>query len=117
MAIDCQEEHFDPDTPPAPAEKPTKPVEYAPRVSLHALLRYLERGKGVDVEGARREILTPAVAQAIRRGATGFILNGLRFIVRKGVVMTCHDRSQQVNGQRMKSGPPRRERDALREEV
>lgn len=59
-----------------------------PRLSDHALLRYLERIKGVDVEGARREIMTPSVIEAIKAMATSVIVNGAKFLVRDGCVVT-----------------------------
>jgi len=74
-----------------------------PRLSDHALLRYLERIKGVDVEGARREIMTPGIVAAVKAMATSVIVNGARFLVKEGAIVTimdvekkpkmrCHDR-------------------------
>jgi hypothetical protein len=74
-----------------------------PRLSDHALLRYLERVKGVDVEGARREIMTPGIIAAVKAMATSVLVNGAKFLVREGTIVTimevekkprmkCHDR-------------------------
>lgn len=76
-----------------------------PRLSDHALLRYLERVKGVDVESARREIMTPSIVAAVKAMATSVLVNGARFLVREGVIVTimetekkprlkCHDRAE-----------------------
>lgn len=59
-----------------------------PRLSDHALLRYLERVKGVDVEAARREIMTPSIIAAVKALATSVIVNGARFLVREGTIVT-----------------------------
>lgn len=59
-----------------------------PRVSDHAVLRYLERVKGLDIEKIRSEILTPDIAAAIRAGATAVTISGARFPVRGGVIVT-----------------------------
>lgn len=59
-----------------------------PRVSDHALLRYLERAKGVDVEAARAEILTTEHAMAIKAGAVGITIGRVYLPVRNGCVVT-----------------------------
>ena len=42
---------------------------------LHAVLRYLERVEGIDLEALRRKIAR-TVDQAARQGATGVVVNG-----------------------------------------
>jgi hypothetical protein len=59
-----------------------------PRLSDHALLRYLERVKGVDVQAARREIMTPSIITAIKAMATTVTVNGARFLVKDGAIVT-----------------------------
>lgn len=59
-----------------------------PRLSDHALLRYLERVKGIDVEGARREIMTPGIVAAVKALATSVLVNGAKFLVRDGTIVT-----------------------------
>lgn len=58
-------------------------------ISDHAVIRFLERVYGVDIEAVRREMQTPAVEAAhrfgchtIRRG------DGTRLKLREGVVTT-----------------------------
>ncbi len=57
-------------------------------ITDHAVLRYLERGLGVDVAGLRRRIArspSPALALADRPGdGAALICNGLRYCLRRG---------------------------------
>lgn len=64
-----------------------------PVVSDKAVLRYLERGWGVDIEGLRRRIARMA-QPAIAHSAEGVVVDGLRLIVKGGVVVSV----QGVNG-------------------
>lgn len=58
-------------------------------VSDHAVLRYLERVKGVDVERIRAEMNSPAPALADTFGAPVLIgRDGERLVIREGVVTT-----------------------------
>jgi len=41
-----------------------------PSVSDHALLRYIERAHGIDIEALRDKVLTPNVITAIKTGAS-----------------------------------------------
>lgn len=59
-----------------------------PRVSDHAVLRFLERVRGLDVEAVRAEILTPEIAMAIKAGAVAVTIKGLRFPVKEGCIVT-----------------------------
>lgn len=52
-----------------------------PRVSEHAVLRYLERAKGVDTEAIRAEILTPMVVSAMKAGAATVSVDGVKFVI------------------------------------
>jgi hypothetical protein len=63
------------------------------RVSDHALLRYLERGRGIDVEAVRRELV--ASCDASHRAATAMgggnhliLADRLIYVVRQGVMTT-----------------------------
>ena len=58
-----------------------------PEVTDHAVLRHLERAQGVDVEAVRREIAR-TVARGAERGAVGVLINGLRYVLRGGRVVT-----------------------------
>lgn len=58
-------------------------------ISDHAVLRYLERVVGIDVEAVRAEMQTPALAQADEFGAPVLIgRNGERLVIRGGIVVT-----------------------------
>jgi len=59
-----------------------------PRVSDHALLRYLERVYGFDIEELRGQILSDGAKQALRAGATGYTANGVKFKAKDGVLVT-----------------------------
>lgn len=72
------------------------PRQTAVRVSNHALLRFLERAGGFDVEGLRTAIetsLNRAVTAAETIGTCNVIVNadGLQYVVRDGVVVTVVD--------------------------
>lgn len=62
-------------------------------VTDHALLRYIERGHGCDVEAMRRDLaqrLQRAAAAAEKIGPSQYhvALDGLHFVVRDGKVTT-----------------------------
>ena len=59
-----------------------------PRFSDHAVLRYIERVYGVDIEGLRRELFTPMLKEACRIGASGLVDNGIEYKIEDGVVVT-----------------------------
>jgi hypothetical protein len=59
-----------------------------PRISDHAFIRYMERKLGVDVDAIRKEILTDRVKEALRLGATGYTVNGVKFKAQDGVLVT-----------------------------
>jgi hypothetical protein len=56
-------------------------------VSDHALVRWLERAHGIDMEFFRRK-LAGEVGHAAQAGASGLVLNGLRFALDGGRVIT-----------------------------
>ena len=56
-------------------------------VSDHAVIRYLERVKGIDIESLRREI-GRRVDRAAELGATGCILDGFEYRMKDGAVTT-----------------------------
>lgn len=59
-----------------------------PSVSDHAVLRYLERIMGVDVEAIRAGLLTNDVKAAIRAGATSVTIEGVKFRVVGSKIVT-----------------------------
>lgn len=65
----------------------------APRVSDHALIRFLERAGGFDVEQLRLSIghsLTRAMLVCDKIGTSDAVItvDGLRYVVTNGVVVT-----------------------------
>jgi len=58
------------------------------RMSDHALVRYLERAKGISLEDMRAEIEQRIVAQA-GPNATGCWVDGIWFVIKNGVVVTA----------------------------
>lgn len=64
-----------------------------PRVSDHALLRYIERVLEINVEGLRSEILSDNVRAALKSGATGVTVSGVKFVAKDGVIVTTLDAS------------------------
>ena len=58
-------------------------------ISDHAIVRWLERVKGVDIEAIRAEMRTPALAKADEFGCPVLIgRHGERLVIRDGVVTT-----------------------------
>lgn len=64
-----------------------------PRVSDHALLRYMERVMGLDLDAVRDRILTPENRAAIAAGATAILIEGERYPVSEGVIVTTLHRT------------------------
>lgn len=59
-----------------------------PRCSEHALLRYIERTRGIDVEAIRTEIMTDGIVTALKAGVTAVTVNGVRMVCKDGVIVT-----------------------------
>lgn len=59
-----------------------------PKVSDHALIRYLERHHKFDLDKFRNEILTSTCIDAIRSGCKTVKCNGLSFRVENNVIVT-----------------------------
>ena len=49
-----------------------------PAITDHAVVRYLERVKGIDVEAARAEIAA-IVSRGVQLGAQSVVLGGMRY--------------------------------------
>ncbi len=58
-----------------------------PHVTDHALIRYLERVVGVDVERYRRDV-ADRVASAVALGATAVVSDGFRYTLAESAVTT-----------------------------
>lgn len=63
------------------------------RITDHALVRYLERVKGVDVEALRHEIASK-VARAADLGACGVRVGGFNYRIEGGYVVTVQPESR-----------------------
>lgn len=59
-----------------------------PRMSDHALLRYIERIMEIDVEALRLEVMTDSVKSALKMGASGVTVNGVKMVAKDGVIVT-----------------------------
>jgi hypothetical protein len=68
-----------------------------PIVSEHALLRYIERFMGVDLELVRRAILTENAVKMIKFAKSGKInTDGRRLVVKNGTVVTVESVDKQA---------------------
>jgi hypothetical protein len=56
----------------------------APHISDHAVLRFLERAYGLDVDAVRNEMMI-GVMPAVEFGASIVICHGVRLVIRDGV--------------------------------
>ena len=63
-----------------------------PRMSDHALLRFMERTMGLDVEGLRVRLMTEDVKSAIRMGASTVTVEGIRFKIQDNAIVTVLDK-------------------------
>jgi hypothetical protein len=72
-----------------------EPNDAEPRIVVtdHALVRYLERVKGLDREAVEAEMLTDDLVEQVRvLGGTGrFVSEGRRVIVKEHHVLTIYD--------------------------
>ena len=59
-----------------------------PHITNHALLRYLERFVGIDVEAHRRD-MERAVEKGVELGACGVVTGGIRYRLEGADVVTC----------------------------
>lgn len=62
-----------------------------PRLSDHALLRYLERVMHVDIKAVQARIMTDKVKAAILAGASSVIVAGAKFKIANNTVVTIID--------------------------
>jgi len=60
-------------------------------ISDHALVRYMERGLGFNLDDIRSQILTSDRISAIRAGANSIKVGGIKFLVRDGTITTAVD--------------------------
>lgn len=74
-------------------------------VSDHAVIRYLERVYGVDIEGLRRRI-GRRVDRAVKLGASAAVAGGFVYQIKEGTVTTVAPASSP----NVRTGRQRRER-------
>ena len=79
-----------------------KPIAH---VTDHAVLRHLERVRGIDVEAVRRE-LGFKVDAAIEAGATAAVSDGIRYVLVEDRLVSC----VQVKSVNLRDGRKRRRR-------
>lgn len=58
-----------------------------PSVPDHAVIRYLERAKGVDIDGVRRHI-AGLVQRGVKAQGDAVVVEGVKFVLRGNVVVT-----------------------------
>lgn len=59
-----------------------------PIVTDHAVLRYLERKGLINVPKVRKKIMSKPLKNSIRQGASGYIKDGLKYVIQDGRVVT-----------------------------
>lgn len=62
-----------------------------PAVPDHAVLRYLERKHGVDIEAIRQHIRA-LVTRGVDKKGDAVVIEGVKFVLRGNVVVTVLDR-------------------------
>jgi len=62
-----------------------------PSVTDHAVLRYLERKHGVDIEAIRAHI-AQLVARGVEKQGDAVVVEGVKFVLRGNVVVTVGQR-------------------------
>jgi hypothetical protein len=83
-------------------------------VTDHAVLRFMERVLGVDVDGIRRAIASPQLVAAFKAGASKYVDDSVEYILRDNGVVTVQLKAREP----AKCGrvPRRREREMLEAE-
>lgn len=61
-------------------------------VTDHAVVRYLERARGMDIDPIRRHIADLA-ARGVEAGATGVIIEDVKLILVQATVVTVYPKS------------------------
>lgn len=68
-------------------EKRLRPAP-APTVTDHAVLRYIERVHGIDINSVRQEMLSPTTIAAMKAGAASVTVRGIKFVVNGMKIVT-----------------------------
>lgn len=74
-------------------------------ITDHAVLRYLERVKGVDIDAVRDEIANKVNVAAEHRGLSAVIIDGFRYAIKRGSVQSIF----KLNRQDKRTGGHRRD--------
>lgn len=75
-------------------------------VTDHAVLHYLERVHGIDIDAVREEVCQ-VVDKAIEMGAGAVIVDGLKYVLRDRVVITAAPvRCKPLRGRAMRRREP-----------
>ena len=82
-------------------------VSPEPRCSEHALLRYIERTRNIDVDAIRAEIMTPAIVAALKTGVTAITVKGIRMVCKDGVIVTVTTDEMKNAGKQKRQRPYR----------
>lgn len=68
-----------------------------PKISEHAVFRYLERTGRIDREAVEREIMMPGLIAASNAGAVAYKANGVTFLLKNNTVVTVIDNARPAN--------------------
>lgn len=58
--------------------------------SAHAILRYLQRVKGFDMEALKNEMCSEGIEEALISGAKEYTANGVTYVIQDGYVVTIY---------------------------
>lgn len=83
-----------------------------PRCSEHALLRYIERTRGIDVDAIRAEIMSDSIVAALKAGVTAITVKGVRMVCKDGVVVTVTTDEMKNAGKHKRTRPYEIDEDA-----
>ena len=86
----------------AEVERRSRPAEDI-HITDHALLRYVERVFGIDVDAVRRQILTDGIAKCIELGASTITVNGIQFRVKDRSIVTVIGSDQKTHRKKSKA--------------
>lgn len=67
------------------AMKPT----FSPKVTDHALVRFIERQHGMDIEAMKKAIVSPSVRMAALMGEGTVISDKVYIVVKDHTIVTC----------------------------
>ena len=76
-----------------------------PRCSEHALLRFIERVHGINVDAVRASIMTPAIVAALKTGVTAITVQGVKMLAKDGVIVTVVTNEMKNEGKHKRTRP------------